>query len=314
MRGVARLGWVCLTLAFGQVVFGAIVRITGSGMGCGDHWPKCQGEWIPPLDRVDLIIEVTHRYIAATLAVAIVLLVVSAWRHRRAAGGAGRGGAMRAALLSAGLVVAAAMFGAVSVRLALTNKIVIVTHLAIAMALLAALVSLIVRARGDAARGISAATARDSALAATLCFVAVVLGALTANVPGANTACQGFPLCRGGLLTADPQQYLQLAHRLVAFALFLYLGWLGVALTRRREAAMAGNARLLLTVTFLQLVVAATMIGLGLPPLWRSLHEAVGTLLWVALFGFAYVSHRRARLTEPNEAAAVVGRVAQVRA
>ena len=41
MRTIRTIGYVALLLGFAQVVFGAIVRITGSGMGCGDHWPDC---------------------------------------------------------------------------------------------------------------------------------------------------------------------------------------------------------------------------------------------------------------------------------
>ena len=76
MSALRRLAWVALVLAFGQIVFGAIVRITGSGMGCGDSWPQCAGQWLPPLERPDLIIEVTHRYIAAALTLVIIALVL----------------------------------------------------------------------------------------------------------------------------------------------------------------------------------------------------------------------------------------------
>ena len=51
---VRRAAYVTLFVALVHIIFGAIVRITGSGMGCGDHWPKCYGRWFPPLDRPDL--------------------------------------------------------------------------------------------------------------------------------------------------------------------------------------------------------------------------------------------------------------------
>src|SRR5690349_11781985 len=148
MSALRRLSILSLILGIGQVVFGAIVRITGSGLGCGDHWPKCQGHWFPPLDRADLIIEVTHRYIAATLSLAIIALLVVALLRRATAGVGGRGGVLRAATLAATLVIVAALFGAVTVKLQLNNKLVIVTHLAIAMTLLAVLVSATMRAGG----------------------------------------------------------------------------------------------------------------------------------------------------------------------
>jgi heme A synthase len=328
MTLVRRLASLSLVLGFGHVVFGAIVRITGSGMGCGNHWPKCQGYWIPPFTRIDLVIEVSHRYFAATLTASIVALLVTTWMQRRQAGMAGRDGVLLPAALAAGLVVTAAIFGAITVWLELANKLVIVVHLSLAMSLLAVLVMAIVRSyeasaeegpisaeRGARSAEVSAASARAATIAAVLCFVTVVLGALTANIPGANVACAGFPLCEGGVLPSDPSQYLQFSHRIAAFALFFLVGWLGVVLAKRKEARLAAFARVALTVIFVQLIVAATMIQFHLPRLWRSLHEALGTLLWIVLFAFAYVANRRAsqRITAPNESV-VLGPAAEARA
>src|SRR5687768_18110664 len=86
MTALRRLSILSLVLGVGHVVFGAVVRITGSGMGCGDHWPKCHGYWFPPLARPDLIIEVTHRYFAATLSLAIIALLAVALLRRRTPG------------------------------------------------------------------------------------------------------------------------------------------------------------------------------------------------------------------------------------
>jgi heme A synthase len=317
MKLIRRLAGVALLLGFGHVVFGAIVRITGSGMGCGDHWPKCQGHWFPPLNRPDLIIEVSHRYFAATLTAAVVALLVLSWSRRRHEGVAGRGGVLRPAALATGLVVSAAVFGAFTVWLELANKLVIVTHLSLAMGLLAALVATIFRAGAPPLKqkydptpappspferaphpsnaSVSTRTARDAAVIASLAIVAVVLGGLTAHIPGANSACTGFPLCREGLVPTNSAMLLQLVHRLIAFTLFGWVGWLGVALTRRGEPKMAALARVLLTLLFLQLLVAGAMVELELPAVWRSLHQAVGTLIWIVAFAFAYGAHRRSR-------------------
>ena len=79
MTALRRLSILSLVLGTGHVIFGAVVRITGSGLGCGDHWPKCHGDWFPPLERTDLIIEVMHRYFAATLSLAIIALFAVAF-------------------------------------------------------------------------------------------------------------------------------------------------------------------------------------------------------------------------------------------
>ncbi|MBV6522402.1 MAG: Heme A synthase [Gemmatimonadaceae bacterium] len=317
MTGLRRLSWATLVFAVGHIVFGAIVRITGSGMGCGEHWPRCHGYWFPPFSRPDLIIEVSHRYFAATLTAAILVCVAWAWRRRREPGVGGSGGVLWPLLVAAGLVVAAALFGAVTVILALANKAVIVTHLAIAMSLLGAMVVAIVRAgprprikereydaRSSGASSLDRAanphaasvptsrrTARSAYGAAAIAFLTLVLGALTAHVPGANSSCTGFPLCAGGLLPTDPSQHLQFTHRVLAFLLTFHLAGLAVGTRRRGERIVAPMALLATTTTLAQVAVAAVMVELSLPAIWRSLHEAVGTLAWVAVCFMAYVAH-----------------------
>jgi len=284
MTLIRRLAWIALVLAFGQIVFGAIVRITGSGMGCGDHWPQCAGYWLPPLERPDLIIEVTHRYIAAALSLAIVTLTAVAFVRRQLPGVAGTGGVLRATLLAAALVVVAALFGAATVKMELTNKAVIVTHLVIAMTLLAVLLIVIERTRGRsiATAGVSPRTLRGAYAATSLVFVALVLGALTAHLPGANTACGGFPLCNGSFVPSAPVQHVQYAHRLVALLLLLHAVSFTLAVSRRGEAPVIAPARLTLAAIAAQIVVAAVLVERNLPLVLRSLHEAVGTLIWIS--------------------------------
>jgi heme A synthase len=299
MSALRRLSILSLILGLGQVVFGAIVRITGSGLGCGDHWPKCQGHWFPPLDRADLIIEVTHRYFAATLSVAILALVTLAFVRRATPGVRGKGGVLRAALAAVTLVLAAAIFGAVTVKLQLANKLVIVTHLAIAMTLLAVLVSASMRAGGlgasNAAVGTaSARTWRGARAAVALTFAVLVLGAFTAHVPGANSSCVGFPLCRNGLIPGSVQ-HIQVTHRIVAFLLFFHLIGLSIGVFRRGEAKLIiGAAFTALGTVVVQIFIAAALVELELPAVLRSLHQAVGTLVWVAVVALALLSRRGA--------------------
>ncbi len=316
MIALRRLSWLSLVLGFGHIVFGAIVRITGSGMGCGEHWPRCQGYWFPPLDRADLIIEVSHRYFAATLTTAILVTLVVAWLRRERPGVGGAHGVLRPLVLAAVLVITAAVFGAVTVWLALANKAVIVTHLAIAMSLLATLVVAVVRAGGPprlekyalatsspssferpsvpsiASHWAAApSAARAAYAAAVLAFVTVVLGALTANIPGANTACTGFPLCDGGILPSAPEQHLQFTHRIFAFTLFFHLLGVAFATLRRREHGLATLAFTAFGTTVAQVLVAVTMIDLQLPAVLRSVHEAIGTAVWVAVCFMTYTAH-----------------------
>src|SRR5947208_943505 len=59
-RRFTRLAWLAATCTYLLIVLGAIVRITGSGLGCGEHWPLCNGRLLPLLDLPTLI-EYGHR-------------------------------------------------------------------------------------------------------------------------------------------------------------------------------------------------------------------------------------------------------------
>lgn len=298
MNAVRRLSITALVVSVLHVIFGAVVRITGSGFGCGEHWPKCHGYWFPPFDRMDLIIEVSHRYLAAGLSALIIALLITAFARRDVRGVGGKGGVLRPSALAAVLVVVAALFGAVIVRLELVNRMVVVVHLSLAMALIAALVLASIRAgafggTSPALPGASARTARGAVAAAAVAFVVLVMGALTANLPGAASACTGFPLCRNGF--GVPMQHVQITHRVLAFLLLFHLAGLVMATRKRREPSLVRlAAALALAAVVVQVLVAAALVETGLPLGLRSAHQAVGTLAWVAIVVLAVLARRSA--------------------
>jgi heme A synthase len=295
MTLLRRLGYTALLLGFAQVVFGAIVRITGSGMGCGDDWPKCLGHWFPPLDRIDLIIEWTHRLMASALMVVLLALVVAAWLRRDEAGVGGPRGVLRPAMLAGTLGVAAALLGAVTVFLEL-NPAIVVIHLVLAMTLLATLIVGVVRAGGFGGGAIepgfgSAKTARGAMAAAGLAAAVLLLGALTANLPGAAPACQGFPLCNGSLAPSGGPAHVHMTHRILAFLLFFHLIGLAIVTQRRVEHALVvRSARVALSLVIIQIAIAAALVEMFLPATLQSLHQAVGTLVWIAIVLFAVLA------------------------
>ena len=116
MQTLRRYSFAAFFVACAHLVFGAIVRISGSGMGCGDHWPKCYGSFFPPWNRPDLIIEVSHRYLASILLLSLVALLVAAWRWRAEPGVGGPGGVLRSAALAVALGFTAAVLGAITVK------------------------------------------------------------------------------------------------------------------------------------------------------------------------------------------------------
>lgn len=75
-----RYSWFVVGYLVLVILWGAWVRITGSGAGCGDHWPTCNGEVVPPSPTVETIIEYTHRLTSGlSLPLVLVMLV---WAYR----------------------------------------------------------------------------------------------------------------------------------------------------------------------------------------------------------------------------------------
>ena len=264
MTRFTRLAWSAATFTYLLIILGAIVRITGSGMGCGDDWPLCHGRLLPPLE-VAAIIEFAHRQAVVLVTVFVVALAIYAWHLRRVPGDTAPGRAAYVALALLGVQVA---LGAVIVRLALP-PLRVVLHLAIAMLILA---TLLVAARGRP----GSPPSRAGQTALILGFVTVLFGALTANL-GAATACLGFPLCNGQLLPAGNYlQHVQWTHRLLAYTLAGYVVWWAIRTKRRGAWYVVG-------LVSLQVAVAASMVLLGLPQSLQAAHVAVGAAVWAAL-------------------------------
>src|SRR2546428_4196235 len=78
------LVYLSLALTFLVVVWGGVVRVTGSGLGCPD-WPLCHGEFLPSLDPATRI-EWTHRFLAITSGIAVAAMVVWTVARYRARG------------------------------------------------------------------------------------------------------------------------------------------------------------------------------------------------------------------------------------
>src|SRR5881296_2287660 len=285
-RRFTRLARTAAIFTYLLIILGAIVRITGSGLGCGEHWPLCNGKLLPPLDLPTLI-EYGHRLVAAGVSVLVTALAAYAWWLRKGAGSREQYPPDRTAYVALALLVVQVLLGAVTVKLSLPPWTVIL-HLGTAMLLLATLIV--------AAKLTPSATPTPGAspgntdppitpgsrpglvgfVLLALSFVTVLFGALTANL-GAASACLGFPLCNGQVVPAGNYlQHVHWVHRLLAYTLFGYAWWWGLCMRTRRAWWVVG-------LVTLQVAVAAAMVLLGLPAPLQAAHVAVGAAVWAGL-------------------------------
>jgi heme A synthase len=261
MRRYVLLAWTAAVCTYLLIVLGAVVRITGSGMGCGDHWPLCNGHLFPPLNDIGTVIEWSHRLVAALVSVLVAALAFLNWRWRISS---------RLGYTALGLLIVQVLLGAITVKLELPAWSVIL-HLGTAMLLLATL--LVIASSPPDPLSIWRGGTR---VLLTLAFVTVLFGALTANL-GAAAACTGFPLCSGRLwpLTGGVA-VIHWVHRLLAYSLAV----VAVVWAMRTPGAAA---KAVLGLVLLQVAVGAGTVLSGLQNGMQATHVAVGAAVWAAV-------------------------------
>ncbi len=305
MKTLRTLAYVTAAFAYAIIVLGFVVRITESGMGCGDDWPLCNGRLIPSFDSAQTVIEFVHRL--AVLGLAALTLVIGwyAYRLRGSPGGSGPGGTLRPTAWAVILLVVQSLLGAVTVKLELPPHTVVL-HLGTGLALLAALVVLGLRAgvHGGVTQPPPGGTPGRGGIigAAVLTAAVILMGGMVATT-GAAPACQGFPLCSGQLwptATETGLPHIHWTHRLLAYALFFHLIGMGLGLRRKNAAPRVQEAAWIVVALGVgQVIVGAIMVLSLLQPVWRAVHAALGTAVWVGLVYLMWLAAAAVLAPEP---------------
>lgn len=285
----AGFAWGVLAYNLLVILWGAYVRASGSGAGCGDHWPKCNGQIIPRPEQIETLIEFSHRVTTAFSGLLVIAMVV--WAYRAFA----KGSPVRlGAVLSFVFVLIEGLVGALQVRLGLTGDnasvgraVIGSIHLINTFLLIAAMLLTAWWASGGRSLRLSGQGWFGGAL---------LIGALLMLLLGASGAVTAlgdtlFPvdtLHEGLMQDLDPTAHfmvrLRIYHPMLAIAVGVYtvvLGWL--ARTYRPSPTTARLSYVLTGVFLFQLVVGAVNVYL-LAPIWMQLfHLLVAQIVWLAL-------------------------------
>ncbi|MCI0355303.1 MAG: COX15/CtaA family protein, partial [Acidobacteria bacterium] len=288
---LSRFRWLAFAASlttFLLIVVGGIVRVTGSGMGCGEHWPLCNGQLFPPLD-LPTFIELSHRFLTALVSPLIGAVAWVAWRSYRAVRWV-----VWPALAALALLVIQILLGAVTVRFSLP-PVIVALHLANALALLGVLLTVTVVAfqlHKDPRIGDSLlhfdALSRLVGVTAVGVYGLLITGALV-TATGSTGACSGWPLCNGAFLPVSVPGWLHMAHRYAAAG----VGALIVASVirawqlRRRETAVPVIAAVTGALFAGQVLVGALNVVRGFPVFLNGLHLATAAAVWACMVVFA---------------------------
>ncbi len=271
------------------IVWGAFVRATGSGAGCGDHWPMCNGEVLPRARSLEMVIEFTHRITSGVSLVLVLGLLVLAFRWKPKGDPVRRGAVFSGllivseALLGAGLV----LFRLVAGNTSMTRAWFGAAHLVNTFALVAALTLTAWWAYGHQ----RFALARRPWLTAVYAFTvaAVMAVAVTGSIAAlGDTLFPARSFAEGYAQDFNTGAHLLLRlriwHPVVAVAAtgaVLVSAVSGYAVTRRRSTKVLGVALVGAVVVQLGLGLANVFL---LAPVWLQLvHLLMADLVWVAL-------------------------------
>lgn len=300
---------------FALIVLGGIVRVSESGLGCDpggggtDGWPLCNGSAVPFFHNAEVIVEFSHRVLAAIVTALIALLAWTAYRHLRELRWP-----LRTSLAAGVLVLVQAGLGGLTVENALAEELV-AAHLGLAMVLLGLLLWIGVRTRSELAAAEPAEQAAEpapaapvrglkpyAAGAAVLLLCAIVAGGYVAgteeegvdganrNINGAHMACgEQFPGCLNQGVAPFGESRLSdihLTHRMFVYAATAaILLLLGVAFVRGARSRLMLIAALLLAT---QVLLGVLNVLLDEHAVLIVSHLVIATLLWSTVLLIAY--------------------------
>ena len=293
--------WFVLAYNLLVILWGAVVRATGSGAGCGEHWPLCQGVVIPHAAQIATAIEFAHRVSSGGAVVLVIGLAYAAFRSFAAEHPARRYAlaalcfTLTEGLIGAGLV----LFGWTGTNTSLARFMVLAIHLANTFMLLA---SLALTARAAAlsesnplqpallqARVGGKISISNCGLIYGLALVGTLALAITGTVAAlADTLFPSASLAQGLSWDFSSTSGYLLRLRIIHPILAVLVGGLLLALATGawsdpESLAARRAARGLLILVILQVILGGLNVILLAPIAVQVLHLLVADLVWIAL-------------------------------
>jgi cytochrome c oxidase assembly protein subunit 15 len=285
-----RFAWAVLAYFIAVILWGGLVRATGSGAGCGAHWPLCNGTVLQHSARVDTMIEFTHRITSGISFFSAVGLLVWVWM------GTVRGHLARAAAIAAvAFTLIEAILGALLVKLGLTAQSqsplrapYLALHLTNTLLLLAAL-TLTAHLLGRR----SGFLRSDIRLVAPLATLAGLASLLIVGVTGSLAALGDTLFPATSLSAALTQDFSSTSgwlvrwrwtHPTIAALASIFVVWALVrAAQRSQQWSNRGLSRLVLALLAVQCLLGVLDVVLLAPVGLQIAHLLGADVLWAAL-------------------------------
>lgn len=287
LRIFSVVAWSTLVFTVGVILGGLVVRATGSGDGCGDSWPKCGDQFIPPNPTVETLIEFSHRVTSFMAGLGVLLIVILAFRFfpkghivRKAAFVSGVVLIVEA-LIGASLVI----YGWVDDDVSLGRTIVVPLHLANTFLLLGALTTTAWWGSGRPQPQRSLRT-RDGWWLMGGAVLLVVIGATGSLNALADTIFPSDSLT-GDLAekfgpTAPWLSRLRIVHPIVAVVGGMVVAWIATGRSRFGTRMTRAGAAAVTWIVLSQMFIGIANIFFLTPLSLQLIHLAVADVLWIA--------------------------------
>ncbi|WP_293914358.1 COX15/CtaA family protein [Deinococcus sp.] len=289
VKWLSALAWVTLGYNVLVILWGAYVRISGSGAGCGAHWPLCNGEVVPRSFTLERIVEFSHRGSSSVSGLLAVLVFALAFALTQ------RGHPVRlGAVWSLGLIVFEGLIGGAQVLLGLTASstdpargFIQGLHLANTFALLGAGLLTALWAGGAPRFTFKNQGAFQWAVpvGAVLMLLLGMAGAVTALgdklfVPKAGTPLDTVKADFGA--TASLIENLRVIHPALAITVCAYLIWFaGRAMSQRPSPQTTRWSYALYGVIGAQVLMGVSVVALKAPGWTQLVHLLLACIMWL---------------------------------
>jgi heme A synthase len=282
----ALYAWGVLIWNLLTIQWGAYVRASGSGAGCGRHWPLCNGEILPQAPDVHMRIEFTHRLLSGGALVLIALLIVWGWRAYA------KGHPARKGLVASGILIATeALLGAGLVLLelvaenqSLLRALAVALHLANTFLLIGSLALTAYWASGGRDLRLKGSPKTTWLLSLGL------LGVLVVGMSGAITALGDTLFPPGSLAEGFQQDFsasahfllrLRVYHPLIAVTVAVYTLYLLQYLYGKYQGLPQRMFLILGALILIQLGAGLTNLLLLAPIPMQLIHLFMADMVWI---------------------------------
>lgn len=287
MARLQKYTWLVIGFNLLVILWGAYVRVTGSGAGCGSHWPLCNGQVVPRGASAQTAIEFSHRVTSGFALISVVVLLVWAFRIAPKGHPVRLGAVLSLALmlLEAALGAGLVLFRLVADDASVARALFVAAHLCNTFLLLGAMALTAFWAGGG-----GPIRPRRDRLTAELAagWVGLLLvGASGAVAALGDTLFPAASLAHGLAQDASPTAHflvrLRIFHPLLAVAAGLLLLYVGQrAVVARPLSTVKAWTRRLTGLVFLQWMVGVVNVGLLAPMAVQMIHLLLADLVWIA--------------------------------